>query len=150
MENRLLIIDESTGETETYRREYNKKSFWKLYINELLAVLRAFDDKRLDVFAYILGNTHPSSNRFTGTYRSISKACDVSLTTVTQVMKLLRDIKFIKKLQNGTYIVSPFVLMKGDDRKMGKLSVEYLNAEKETPVSADADNNCDSHAEDTD
>lgn len=148
MENTLRVYDDLTGETERYRRIYSGKSFWKLYMDEFLEILRAFDDKRLNILAYILKNTHPSTNRFSGTYRSISNACDVSLSTVTQVMKLLRDKKFIKKLQNGTYIISPNVLMKGDDRKMGRILREFLSCTNETPASADADTNRDVHAED--
>lgn len=125
----VSVVDESTGEVKDYRRVYSGKQFWKLHMKDFLKVLRAFESKQLNVLIYILENTKSSTNTFTGTFRSISKACKVSLSTVTQVMDLLQKSGFIVKLQNGNYIVSPNVLMKGDERKRGMLLQSYNAAQ---------------------
>ena len=117
-------VDPLTGEF----LGYSDNQFWKLYMKNFLNILREFKNKQLDVFIYILENTHPSTNTFTGTYRSISKACKVSLSTVTQVMCLLQKNGFIAKLQNGSYIVSPHILIKGNEQKRGMLLRDYHSA----------------------
>ena len=121
----VWLVDKSTGEAEEYKRKYRGRSFWKLHMKDFIDVLRAFKNKQLNVLAYILEHTKASTNTFTGTYRGISKACNVSLATVTQVMSLLQKKGFMKKLQNGIYIISPDILMKGDEMKRGRLLCDY-------------------------
>lgn len=139
--------DEETGEVyetqETYKKIYGSSHFYKLYKKDFVNVLEAFENKQMKVFAYILKKMKPSTNYFLGTYRSISKDCDVSLDTVRQVMTKLQERKFIQKVQNGVYFISPYILVQGNDSKKRMLEREFDEAarnaktEKENPAPAD-------------
>lgn len=115
------LMDIETGELihvdQITKRTYGTKQFWKMYLMDFLAILGIIDSKQLDVFIYIAENTNPTDNLFIGTYRSIADELSVGVSTVTRIMKKLQENNFIKKKQNGVYIVNPNIMMKGNDHK---------------------------------
>ena len=50
---------------------------------------------------------------FIGTYSKISKDVGCSSATIAKIMKKLQENNFIKKVQNGLWLVNPNILMKG-------------------------------------
>ena len=54
---------------------------------------------------------------FIGTYNKISKDVGCSSATIAKIMKKLQENNFIKKVQNGLWLVNPNILMKGNDNK---------------------------------
>ncbi|MFI2801588.1 MULTISPECIES: replication/maintenance protein RepL [Bacillus cereus group] len=127
------LIDKETGEVihvdQVTKRVYGTKNFWKMYLMDFLSVLGIMDNRQLDVFIHIAENTSPSNNIFIGTYRSISKDVGVGVSTVTRIMKKLQENNFIKKKQNGVYIVNPNIMMKGNDTKR-QILLSYYEEEK--------------------
>lgn len=132
-EKKRTLVDQDTGEIvhvdQITKRVYGTKNFWKMYLMDFLNVLGIIDNKQLDVFIYIAENTNPADNLFIGTYRSISEDVEVGLSTVTRIMKKLQENKFIKRKQNGVYIVNPNVMMKGNDTKR-QILLSYYEADK--------------------
>ena len=133
---RKNLIDADTGECITVdqvtKMVYGTKNFWKCYLMDFLAVLGVFDSKQVDVFIYIVENTNQSNNTFLGTYKKIAADVGCSETTIAKIVKKLVEHNFIKKLQNGAWLVNPNVLMKGGDRKRQILLSYY---ESEEPIS---------------
>ncbi|WP_410981540.1 replication/maintenance protein RepL, partial [Bacillus pacificus] len=86
-------------------------------------------NKQLDIFIYIAENTNQSNNLFIGTYKQISKDVGVSEPTIAKLMKKLQANNFIKKKQNGVYIVNPNIMMKGNDTKR-QILLSYYEEEK--------------------
>ena len=129
------LIDAETGEViwvdQITKRSYGSKNFWKMYLMDFLTVLGIIDSKQLDVFIYIAENTNQSTNTFIGTYDKISKDVNVSRQTIAKIMKKLQDNNFIKKIQNGVWLVNPNIMMKGNDRKRQILLSYY---ESDTPI----------------
>lgn len=129
------LIDVETGEQifvdQITKRVYGTKNFWKCYLMDFLTVLGIIDSKQLDVFIYIVENTNQSNNTFLGTYRKIASDLHCSLDTVSRIMKKLQANNFIKKIQNGAWLVNPNILMKGNDTKRQILLSYY---ESEEPV----------------
>ncbi|HDR8250489.1 replication/maintenance protein RepL [Bacillus cereus] len=127
------LVDTETGEVihvdQITKRVYGTKNFWKMYLMDFLTVLGIIDNKQLDVFIYIAENTNHSNNLFIGTYRSISKDVGVGVSTVTRIMKKLQESNFIKKKQNGVYIVNPNIMMKGNDTKR-QILLSYYEEDK--------------------
>ncbi|EOO23302.1 hypothetical protein IIU_07057 [Bacillus cereus VD133] len=115
------LVDTETGEVihvdQITKRVYGTKNFWKMYLMDFLTVLGIIDNKQLDIFIYIAENTNHSNNLFIGTYKQISKNVGVSEPTIAKLMKKLQTNNFIKKKQNGVYIVNPNIMMKGNDTK---------------------------------
>ena len=103
------LLDQETGEIivvdQISKRIYGQKNFWKMYLMDFMSVLGIIDSKQLDIFIYIAENTNPSTNTFIGTYKKISKDVNVSQPTISTIMKKLQANNFIKKVQNGVWLV---------------------------------------------
>ena len=144
---KYAIIDKSTGNiivdspdlNAILKKAYGQKAFWKLYMADYIqVVLGSMDYKQLDVFMYISLNTQPSTNLFIGTYNQIMKDCNVSKDTVYKLIKKLIDNNFIKRKQNGVYMVNPNIVMKGNNAKK-TLLINYYDAEQiNTPLAKTA------------
>nr|CRY97775.1 hypothetical protein [uncultured prokaryote] len=138
-EKQLLIksqirtfTDNDTGEVfeaeQIIKRFYGQKQFWKVYLSDFLEILGILQSKQVDILVYIIENTDSSTNLFLGTYKKIAKNTNTSEPTIATVMKKLQDNKFIKKIQNGAWQVSPHIMMKGSEFKKSLL-INYYNEE---------------------
>lgn len=129
------LVDVETGEQifvdQITKRVYGTKNFWKCYLMDFLTVLGIIDSRQLDVFIFIVENTNQSNNIFLGTYDHISKEVGVCRQTIAKIMKKLQENNFIKKVQNGAWLVNPNILMKGNDTKRQILLSYY---ESEEPI----------------
>lgn len=132
-EQKKRYIDADTGEIlivdQISKRVYGSKHFWKCYLMDFLMILGIVDSKQVDVFIYIAENTNPSNNMFIGTYKKISQDVNVSEVTISKILKKLQANNFIKKVQNGVWLVNPNILMKGNDQKRQILLSYYQSNE---------------------
>lgn len=119
----LITVDQIT------KRVYGSKNFWKCYLMDFLTVLGIIDSKQLDIFIYVVENTNQSNNIFLGTYKKIAKDCQVSSATIAKIMKKLQEANFIKKVQNGAWLVNPNILMRGNDNKR-QILLSYFESEE--------------------
>ena len=103
--NEKIVVD------QIIKRVYGSKNFWKCYLMDFLMVLGIVDSKQLDVFVFIVENTNQSNNVFLGTYDHISKEVGVSRPTIAKIMKKLQENNFIKRIQNGAWLVNPNILI---------------------------------------
>ena len=129
------LIDVQTGEQifvdQITKRVYGSKNFWKCYLMDFLTVLGIIDSKQLDIFIFIVENTNQSNNTFLGTYKHISEQTGCSSRTIAKIMKKLQENNFIRKIQNGAWLVNPNILMKGNDTKR-QILLSY--SESEEPI----------------
>ena len=127
------LVDRATGELilvdQITKRTYGTKNFWKCYLRDFITVLGIIDSKQLDVFIYIVENTQQANNTFIGTYSKIAKDVGVCRQTIATIMKKLQENSFIKKVQNGVWLVNPNILMKGNDTKRQILLSYYESDE---------------------
>lgn len=131
-ERKRELVDTKTGEIihvdQITKRIYGTKNFWKCYLMDFLSILGILDSRQLDVFIYIAENTSQSNNIFIGTYDKIGKDTGASRPTIAKIMKKLQENNFIKKVQNGVWLVNPNILMKGNDTKR-EILLSYYQAE---------------------
>jgi len=131
-QQKLELMNTATGELihvdQITKRAYGIKNFWKCYLMDFLTVLGVIDSKQLDIFIYIVENTNQATNMFIGTYKKIAKDLNVSEPTISRIMKKLQENNFIKKAQNGVWLVNPNILMKGNDNKR-QILLSYYNSE---------------------
>lgn len=129
-EKERVLIDKETGEeirvNQITKRMYGTKQFWKVYLMDFLQVLGVLDSKQVDILIYILENTQQATNTFIGTYMKIQNEVGVTSATVAKVMKKLQEKKFISKVQNGVWQISPTIMMKGNENKQQML-LSYYN-----------------------
>lgn len=127
------FLDVQTGEQilvdQITKRVYGTKNFWKCYLMDFMTVLGIIDSKQVDVFIFIVQNTNQANNTFLGTYKHISKEVGVSEPTIAKIMKKLQENNFVRKIQNGAWLVNPNILMKGNDTKRQILLSYYESDE---------------------
>ena len=127
------LIGEQTGEVfevdQITKRSYGQKQFWKVYLLDFLQILGVLESKQLDVLIYILENTEQANNTFIGSQRDIAKNVNVSLDTVSRIMKKLQDKKFIVQIKRSVYQISPLIMMKGNEHKKQLLLNYYQEQE---------------------
>ena len=127
------LLDVETGEEifvdQINKRVFGAKNFWKCYLMDFLSVLGVFDSKQVDIFIYIVENTNQATNLFIGTYKKIAKDVGCSEPTIARIMKKLQTHGFVKRVQNGVWMVNPNVLMKGGDTKRQILLSYYESDE---------------------
>lgn len=137
-EKKKHLVDVDTGENiyvdQITKRVYGTKNFWKCYLMDFLSVLGIIDSKQLDVFIYIAENTNQGNNMFIGTYSKIAKDVGVCRQTIATIMKKLQENNFIKKVQNGVWLVNPNILMKGNDHKRQILLSYYESDEPASQI----------------
>ncbi len=131
------LTDNETGEIilvdQVTKRVYGTRQFWKCYLMDFLTVLGIIDNKQVDIFIYIVENTNQSTNLFIGTYKKIAEDVGASSATISKIMKKLQTNNFIKRVQNGVWLVNPNILMKGNDSKRQILLSYY---ESEEPINS--------------
>ena len=62
-------------------------------------------------------------------YKTIQKNTHTSEATIAKVMKKLQKQKFLVKIQNGLWQVSPNIMMKGNENKK-RLLLSYFNTDE--------------------
>ena len=132
-EQKRTLVDQDTGEVihvdQVTKRAYGTKQFWKMYLMDFLTVLGIMDNKQLDIFIYICENTNQYNNMFIGTYTKIAEDVKVSRPTIAKIMKKLQENNFVKKVQNGVWLVNPNIMMKGNDTKR-QILLSYYHADE--------------------
>lgn len=125
----LQLIDPETGQVlemiQTTKLRYGSKPFWKCYLKEFLAAMESLSGREFDVFIYIVKNAKQSDNKYIGTYDKIMKGTGCSRKVIAKTLKSLQECNFIRKVQNGIWMINPYILMKGDGQKQLGLWREY-------------------------
>lgn len=128
-------IDESgehtMTETEVYKKYYGGPHFYRVWLSDLLYHLNLISNSRqMDVLFYILDNVN-SDNLFIGTNRAIAEATKASTKTVNIIIKKMIEADLMSMKQRGVYMVKPTLLMKGDNVRKHRLTIEYENIKRE-------------------
>ena len=117
-------------ETEVYKKYYGGAHFYRVWLSDLLYHLNLISNSRqLDVLFYMLDNVN-GDNLFIGTHRAIAEATNASTKTVNLIIKKMIEADLITVKQRGVYMVKPTLLMKGDNVRKHKLTIEYENIKR--------------------
>ena len=137
---RRNLLDLETGEQmmvdQITKRVYGDRQFWKVYLMDFLSVLGIIDSKQVDVFIYVAENTNQANNLFIGSYAKIAKDLGFSRTTVYTIFKKLQANHFVRRVQNGVWMVNPDILMKGNGNKRQILLSYYRSEEPINEITA--------------
>lgn len=131
-------VDESgeheMTETEVYKKYYGGPHFYRVWLSDLLYHLNLISNSRqMDVLFYILDNVN-SDNLFIGTNRAIAEATKASTKTVNIIIKKMIDADLMSMKQRGVYMIKPTLLMKGDNVRKHRLTIEYENIKRENSL----------------
>lgn len=116
-------VNADTGElvemqvTSVEERDFN---FSKVWMRSFLTTLDLVGNAKTKTAYWIIDNLD-RENQLTYTYRQIADAMGVSLDTVNATMKALLQADFLRRKNQGCYIVNPNVIFKGT--RSGRMNV---------------------------
>lgn len=124
-----IWVNPRTGEERYFqsiqKTYYGQKNFWKLYLQDFLAVLGILESKQLDVICYIMEHTD-SQNLFIGTLDKIARESGVSRATVNRAIQRLKGANFMTNTDTpSVYRINPAVMVQGSELKKRGLLITY-------------------------
>ena len=124
-------INTRTGELEQMQvtsiedRDFN---FTKMWMNNFISTLDIVGNQKTRLCFWIIDHVD-KENRLIGTYRTIASQSGMSLDTVRITMKLLMDADFMRKAQNGVYVINPNLVFKGTRNARMNVLNQFTSAE---------------------
>lgn len=126
------FINTATGEFEKFNvtnieeRDFN---FHKVWMRNFISTLDIVGNQKTKLCFWIIDNLN-KENQLSYTYRQISEKTKISLETVRVTMGILLDADFLRRQNQGCYIVNPDIIFKGT--RNGRLNIlnQYQDAEK--------------------
>lgn len=137
VEGRKTFLDPNTGEmvpmvvTTVEERDFN---FTKLWLQSFLPQLRLIGNKKIDVCMWIIDNLN-KDNQLIGTYRQIAKGSGISLETVRATMERLIESDFLRRINNGCYMVNPDIMFKGSKTARDNALFQFRDTNVSVPTS---------------
>lgn len=127
-------LDPLTGEIEDFQvSEFEERdfNFTKIWMRNFIASLEIVGNQKTRVAYWIIEHLS-KDNLLTMTYRQISEATKISLDTVRITMKILVDSDFLRRVNQGCYVVNPNIVFKGSHNGRMNILQQYNDAEKQT------------------
>ena len=124
-------INANTGElqemqvTSVEERDFN---FHKVWMKSFIATLDIVGNQKTKLCFWIIDNLN-KENQLCYTYRQIADKTGISLDTVRITMRILLDADFLRKRNQGVYIVNPDIVFKGTRNGRMNILTQYNEAE---------------------
>ena len=118
-DDRYMMIDTKTGEMLSVDIfiEQIPVGYWERAYAKILAdYIGVAGTATNTVLAWLIKNKD-SNNRIIGTFAHIAKECDTTIPTVSNLFQKLYKKEFLRKVQNGIYMLSPRLLRHGSQTK---------------------------------
>lgn len=125
-------INAETGELESFSvtsiedRDFN---FHKVWMRNFISTLDIVGNQKTRLCMWIVDHIN-KENQLIGTLRGIADSSGMSLETVRVTMKILLDVDFLRRVQNGVYIVNPDIVYKGSYGSRMNILNQYSTAER--------------------
>lgn len=126
------FLNVETGTLETMQvtsiedRDFN---FHKVWMRNFISTIDLVGNQKTKVAFWIIDNLN-RDNQLLFTYRQIAEKANVSLDTVRLTMGILLDSDFLRKANNGCYVVNPDVVFKGQRGNRMNVLNQFQSAEK--------------------
>jgi len=121
-------IDSKTGEVRKFKvintEEQTDFNFQKIWVKDLIKLLKALGGSKVAVFCHILDNKN-SDNIFIGSISDIAKKTHVSENTVKSALKLMKELDYVRMAMHGVYQINPSLIVKGKSKKRQILLQNY-------------------------
>ena len=120
-------INKNTGEIEEFQvlnfqdRDFN---FHKIWLEHIINSLNIIGNQKLKLTFWIIDNLD-QNNKLSLTYRQISQKSEIGYQTVTTTMKSLIESNFLKRINQGTYIINPEFIFKGSHKSRINILYQY-------------------------
>ena len=121
------FLDPETGELTTFNlidREDQDFDFHKIWMYKLVEALDLIGNKKIEVLTYLFDKKN-SENIVIRSYREMAKDTGISLTTITDTMKLLQGADFVRMVKRGVWQLNPDMLFKGGHKTRMNVLLRY-------------------------
>jgi len=118
-DDRYMMIDTKTGEMLSVDIfiEQIPQGYWeRAYAKILAEYIGVAGTATNTVLAWLIKNKD-SNNRIIGTFAHIAAECETTIPTVSNLFQKLYKKEFLRKVQNGIYMLSPRLLRHGSQTK---------------------------------
>jgi hypothetical protein len=118
-DDEYIIINKRTGEVQSVDIfiEQIPTGYWeRAYARVLAEYIGVAGTATNNVLSWLIKNKD-SNNQIIGTFARIAKECDTTVPTVSALFQKLYKREFLKKVQNGIYMLSPTLLRHGSATK---------------------------------
>lgn len=127
--NEIIMQNPLTNEMEKVDAAYMKFeerdfNFDKIFSYYMFQAMGLMGSKKMNVMIWMMQNRN-SDNMVIATTEKISKETKISLPIIKEVIKLLRQFDFLKRISNGCYQWSPNVIFKGGIKKRLAILWDY-------------------------
>lgn len=126
-------INARTGEIEDFcvtsieERDYN---FHKVWMRNFVSTLDIVGNQKTRLCLWIIDHLN-RDNQLLYTYRQIATTANMSLETVRTTMKILLEADFLRRINQGCYIVNPDILYKGSRNGRMNILNQYHDTSRE-------------------
>lgn len=124
------FVNSETGEiVELQVQEIAEKdfNFSKVWMRQYLLTMDLIGNQKIRVANWIIDHLD-RDNRLICTFRRIADETGISLFTVRETMSALQEANFLKKIQNGAYMVNADIYFKGGHNKRLNVMSIYRDA----------------------
>lgn len=123
-------INAETGEIESFTvtsiedRDFN---FTKVWMRNFISTLDLVGNQKTRLCMWIIDHIN-KENQLIGTMRAIADQTHMSLETVRITIRALLDADFLRRVQDGLYIVNPDIIFKGTKGARANILNQYNTA----------------------
>lgn len=117
--HKYSIIDRNTGEempVDIFVEQISKEYWERAYAKVLAEYIGVAGTATNNVLAWLIKNKD-SNNQIIGTFSRIAEECNTTVPTVSTLFQKLYKREFLRKVQNGIYMLSPSLLRHGSSTK---------------------------------
>ncbi len=114
-----IMVNTRTGEklsVDIFVEQISKEYWERAYARVLAEYIGVTGTATNKVLAWLIKNKD-SNNRIIGTFAIIAEECGTTVPTVSTLFQKLYKREFLKKAQNGIYMLSPSLLRHGSQTK---------------------------------
>jgi len=125
-----MVIDRVTGEeidVAMFIQDCGENGWERAYANVMADYIGITGKSESKILAYFIRSRQKHDNYVIGTFTAIADKTGVSRSTVVRTMKKMLGGGFIKKKQNGVYMVSPHLIRYGS-KTVGVIMMKLWNS----------------------
>lgn len=101
--------------------------WWKVMMSDLIDLLEDISGKQTQALRAILAQFDPHSGIVLVSQEELAKQAHCSLTTVSRVLKLMREHDLIRMPRRGVYTINPQFMSQGGGDRFNALMVNYVH-----------------------
>ena len=120
-----LIMNLRTAEVfDAIKINTDFENFDKVWFSSLLGIFEKTTPE-LKLLLWLVANRDDISNQVICNQRVMAKKSNISISVINRTLNNFIKVGFLKKIQNGVYMINPLIVVKGKSCKQKYLALEF-------------------------